>query len=946
MKQSFGQKGAGGRFLALVLALIMLCSVLPLSYAAAVDEQGTAEQTTETKVEAAAAGVTYIFYVGETKYYEDKVLSGSVLTKPADPAAPEGKIFKGWFVDNDVNKPFTFGTTVSTTQDETVALYAHFEAAQPAAAQQPEASKTDDVQQPAEQQPEQTGSTEAPKQDETNNTDANTPTGGEENKGEEPTGTENNENQTGENPGENQENQNENTENGGENTTPTEPTTPAEPTVPTDPTVIEPQPTEGENTEAEPLTEEEIAAFRAKYDTIMAMATGTDEELLALNKQVQALADTAKFDQWYATLSEEEKTAFEKKVGVLNQPVTLANFTGTLTITDTITTNGRLTVSASGETRTLTYTWEKSTDGTNWETVTRRRVTGDEFNVAEDGSWVNVAIDDGARCYYRAKVATIDKVEVENSQYSNTTQVTYYDALQNGSFETPVLSKGEEFITSGGQDIVWKTTDSENVIELIKPNNAAASVAQWHGVVRVAAGAQCAEINGKGAGALYQDVLTIPSSTMHWQLSHLGRSMNKNPVGAPQSDGTGEEMTDTMYVLIMPYESAKNITTQTQVQKVLDNLSSYDGATVETISYTWRWERATTTTGYGNSRKTTTTYTMQHKVGNSWVDTFTCEAEGTNFKQVTNPWEVHGGDYEVPNEQYLTRYFFVAGKTAIEGDPKYSVGNHIDNVWFSTEPTPANPGSATLRIQKTINVDGWDTMTNEERQKFTDSLTFTYVNTTVKGSDMTWINNVGTYDISDISMGSNQTMQATVTETVDTVEGYTCTTSKNDNTQTVTLTDGGTATAAFTNTYTRSTVKITVKKIIEGKLANPNAKFNFTYKIGDADAVSFELGHNGEEVINVEPGKTLVITETNPNGYDVYYKVGDATDWTSAGDNHSYTMTVSAEDDETVITFRNLKDINPDTGLFLDSWPYLIAFALVTAGAVLTLAQRRRRDVD
>ena len=217
MKQSFGQKGAGGRFLALVLALIMLCSVLPLSYAAAVDEQGTAEQTAETKVEAAAAGVTYIFYVGETKYYEDKVLSGSVLTKPADPAAPEGKIFKGWFVDNDVNRPFTFGTVVSTHQDETVALYAQFEAAQPAAAQQPEASKTDDVQQPAEQQPEQTGSTEAPKQDETNNTDANTPTGGEENKGEEPTGTENNENQTGENqtPGE---------PTGGENTTPTEPT--------------------------------------------------------------------------------------------------------------------------------------------------------------------------------------------------------------------------------------------------------------------------------------------------------------------------------------------------------------------------------------------------------------------------------------------------------------------------------------------------------------------------------------------------------------------------------------------------------------------------------------------------------------------------------------------------------------------------------------------------
>ena len=934
MKQSFGQKGAGGRFLALVLALIMLCSVLPLSYAAAVDEQGTAEQTAETKVEAAAACITYIFYVNGEKTTEVTVPSGSTLERPADPAAPEGKIFKGWFVDNDVNKPFTFGTTVSTTQDETVALYAHFEAEQPAAAQQPEASKTDDVQQPAEQQPEQTGSTEAPKQDETNNTDANTPTGGEENKGEEPTGTENNENQTGENPGENQENQNENTENGGETTTPAEPTV-------TDPTVpAEPQPTEGEPAEgeAETLTEEEIAAFRAKYDTIMAMPTETDEELLALNEQVQALADTAKFDQWYATLSEEEKAAFEEKVAVLNQPETLENFTGTLTITDTITTNGRLTVSASGETRTLTYTWEKSTDGTNWETVTRKRVTGDEFNVAEDGSWVNVAIDDGARCYYRAKVATIGGVEVENSSYSDSTQVTYYDALQNGGFETPSLTDGEVFIASGEQNIVWQTTEDLKQIEVLYPQysaSSASSVATWHGVVNVAEGTQCAEINANGAGALYQDVLTVPGSTMHWQLAHLGRSMNGSPVGGTDYDGVENEKTDTMYVLIMPYESAKNITTQSQVLQVLNNLGSYKGASVETITYTWKWKRETTYNYYDS----TTTYTMQHKVGNTWTNTFTWK--DSELKQIANPWEVHSGSYKVPEEQYLTRYFFVAGNTAYgEND---SVGNHIDNVWFSTEVPPANPGSANLTIKKTIVVDGWDNMTETERDVFKNSVSFTYNGNTIQGSGMDWLNNVGTYTFANQSLGAYE-----VTETVGTVGGYTCTTSENDKTQTVTLTDGGTATAAFTNTYTRDAVKITVKKIIEGKISNPNAKFEFKYSIDDTEALeTFTLGNNETHDIEVEPNAKLIVWETDPNGYDVYYKVGDATDWTSAGDDHSYTIaSVTAEDDGKVITFRNLKDINPDTGLFLDSWPYLIAFALVTAGAVLTLAHWRRRDVD
>ena len=131
MKQSFGQKGAGGRFLALALALIMLCSVLVPAYAAVVDEQGVAEQNEP----AATGSVTYIFHVGET-VQEVKVASGEALTKPTDPNAPEGEVFKGWFVDNDLNKPFTFGTTVSTHADETVHLYAHFADAQPASTEQ------------------------------------------------------------------------------------------------------------------------------------------------------------------------------------------------------------------------------------------------------------------------------------------------------------------------------------------------------------------------------------------------------------------------------------------------------------------------------------------------------------------------------------------------------------------------------------------------------------------------------------------------------------------------------------------------------------------------------------------------------------------------------------------------------------------------------------------
>lgn len=273
MKQSFGQKGAGGRFLALALALIMLCSVLVPAYAAVVDEQGVAEQNEP----AATGSVTYIFYVGGETVQEVKVASGEALTKPTDPNAPEGEVFKGWFVDNDLNKPFTFGTTVSTHADEAVHLYAHFETAVAASTEQQPA---------APEQPAAPGTSEEPKQPETN-----TPTdGGEENKGEQGS-TENNENQTGEN---------QNTENTGKNTgdtTTSDPTTPTDPVPPIEPIVpAEAVPAEGK---VQPVDE--------FYNRLMACAT-LDEINAILNNL------TEEEDALLEQFTEEQNAALEDKM--------------------------------------------------------------------------------------------------------------------------------------------------------------------------------------------------------------------------------------------------------------------------------------------------------------------------------------------------------------------------------------------------------------------------------------------------------------------------------------------------------------------------------------------------------------------------------------------------------------------------------------------------------
>lgn len=66
------------------------------------------------------------------------------------------------------------------------------------------------------------------------------------------------------------------------------------------------------------------------------------------------------------------------------------------------------------------------------------------------------------------------------------------------------------------------------------------------------------------------------------------------------------------------------------------------------------------------------------------------------------------GEYEVPDGQYLTRYFFGAGETSFdrcggeENVPAYTVGNHLDDIHFSTELAPPAKGKINLEIYKTI----------------------------------------------------------------------------------------------------------------------------------------------------------------------------------------------------------------------------------------------------
>ena len=142
--------------------------------------------------------------------------------------------------------------------------------------------------------------------------------------------------------------------------------------------------------------------------------------------------------------------------------------------------------------------------------------------------------------------------------------------------------------------------------------------------------------------------------------------------------------------------------------------------------------------------------------------------------------------------------------------------------------------------------------------------------------------------------------------------------------------------------------KVTVKKEVTGNLGDQSKDFTFQWKILNADgsvnqeSETFTLKHGAQkEILGIPEGATLVIQETNADGYTVTAKHGS--DIVSVVSN-SVTVNVT---DGSMITFTNNKETVPDTGVLLDSLPYVVILAVVVLGAALVIVRRRKhRDDD
>lgn len=155
-----------------------------------------------------------------------------------------------------------------------------------------------------------------------------------------------------------------------------------------------------------------------------------------------------------------------------------AAVTGVVLI-DSIAADGCLTARVNGSDEKLpgaVYTWYRSRDGADWQTVTPQVCSGSGWNI-EAGSEqrLNAALDscvagigDADRLYYKVEVTGAD-----GTAAAAQTRVAYYIQLQNGSFEAPAVAdssalyypfaaKRSHFIQTADADtnpaIVWRTT--------------------------------------------------------------------------------------------------------------------------------------------------------------------------------------------------------------------------------------------------------------------------------------------------------------------------------------------------------------------------------------------------------------------------------------------------------------------------------------------------------
>lgn len=156
--------------------------------------------------------------------------------------------------------------------------------------------------------------------------------------------------------------------------------------------------------------------------------------------------------------------------------------------------------------------------------------------------------------------------------------------------------------------------------------------------------------------------------------------------------------------------------------------------------------------------------------------------------------------------------------------------------------------------------------------------------------------------------------------------------------------------------WKQSTVKLTITKTVTGNFGDKSKAFQFSMQVDGGN--SFELTANGtalakgsqsdytfslkdgENIVieGMPVGKKIVLAETNAEQYTVSFNDTVET-------NRNYVNEKGLKEN-TTINVTNHRNVSPDTGVFVDSLPYILIIACVAGVAALFLIRRRKKRED
>lgn len=625
----------------------------------------------------------------------------------------------------------------------------------------------------------------------------------------------------------------------------------------------------------------------------------------------------------------------------------------------------------------------------------RTEVSDGLFTLEKNGGWIDVIYTDGANKTY---VVTVSNDTEAKSSSGKT--VEYNKRLENGDFE----QGGSNQTQQGTEGLVWKTTASDQCIELAKIDDGRSyrelqyvggkwSVNEINyggkafGATSTPNGSdQFAELNAEVDGALYQDVLTKPGLTMNWKFSHKARTRINYGEGGPNSQNSnvqmpGKKNADTMAMVIAPLELVEGITTQNDLNVLLEKCGNSDGS--HTI---YGYD------GHGDPKKPYQVYVVydSSEIKGYTSDRRKFDNKRDYYNYSTSSWNNRSGTYTVPEGQYLTRFFFVAVDTVFQ-DGTLRVGNLLDDVWFAQDAPPA-PTDGSGRITVTKKFYG---LTEDEAKNVVSKGIISGDNGTITFSGDAWTSNSDihgkyvavSHTIDNLSLAANESYSYTFTEDKEkaAVEGYTLTETlvdgetKSEPSGTVNIDkENNLQSITFSNIYEKNTADVTISKTVTGLLGDTNKDFDFrvsikkngadctgvTAKKGDqtvSDLTNFTLKHNETVTLENVPMDTVFAVvetlgadsgyETKATGHDTdatrtfYYKL-------VLEDGEQKLMACDAdgshekEQDGLAITVTNHCTLKPDTGVLLDTLPYIVILAVVAGGVALLMLRKHRKEED